>query len=517
VKRAQLHIASGIREFAATIPDTIAITDGSRSLTYSELDLRANRLANHLLKAGLNSGDRVAILSANRLEYPEIAAGISRAGMVIVPLDSRLGSVEIAKILDHSDTSGLIAEDSLAESVPDVDLELVLSLDGSQLGMTYETAVQGASAINPEIETTESDTFAIAYTSGTTGRPKGVMLSHRSRCLTFYCAALEWNLGFGRRSVAVAPMSHGAGFAFAFAALHTGGTVSMLRSFEPERLLSLIQQDRAQSVFLVPTHAFRLQSLGEPRLHQFDLSSLDTLYFNAAPFPWALKEWTLDTFPNVGLHEIYGSTEASIVTNLRPGDQRRKPGSVGVPWFMTEVRLIDGEEKPVAPGEVGELYSRSPFLMNGYWDDPEATVASTTPDGFFSAGDLAVIDDEGYLFIVDRKHDVIITGGLNIYPREVEEALHGHPDILEAAVVGVPSTEWGEQIAAAVVLAPDALLDETALAVHCRQSIAEFKVPRLYATVNSLPRNPSGKVLKSEIQNLFRTGPGAIEASGCSN
>jgi len=180
---------------------------------------------------------------------------------------------------------------------------------------------------------------------------------------------------------------------------------------------------------------------------------------------------------------------------------------------MTEVRLIDGEERPVAPGEVGELYSRSPFLMNGYWGDPEATVASTTPDGFFSAGDLAAIDEEGYLFIVDRKHDVIITGGLNTYPREVEEALHGHPDILEAAVVGVPSTEWGEQIAAAVVLAPDAVFDEAALAAHCRQSIAEFKVPRLYTTVNSLPRNPSGKVLKSEIQDLFRTDLGAIEAT----
>ena len=502
MKRAQLHIANGIREFAATIPDTIAITDGSRSLTYSELDLRANRLANHLLKAGLNSGDRVAILSANRLEYPEIAAGISRAGMVIVPLDSRLGSVEIAKILDHSDTSGLIAEDSLAESVPDVDLELVLSLDGSQLGMTYEVAVQGASAINPEIETTESDTFAIAYTSGTTGRPKGVMLSHRSRCLTFYCAALEWNLGFGRRSVAVAPMSHGAGFAFAFAALHTGGTVSMLRSFEPERLLSLIQQDRAQSVFLVPTHAFRLQSLGEPRLHQFDLSSLDTLYFNAAPFPRALKEWTLDTFPNVGLHEIYGSTEASVVTNLRPGDQRRKPGSVGLPWFMTEVRLFDGEERRVAPGEVGELYSRSPFLMNGYWGDPEATVASTTPDGFFSAGDLAVIDDEGYLFIVDRKHDVIITGGLNIYPREVEEALHGHPDVLEAAVVGVNDPRKGDMVVACVAPNEGESIEDSALLAFLKDKLAAYKLPRKVLQMEALPRNATGKILKTKLREI---------------
>lgn len=501
---AQMNIANGIREFARATPKRTAIIDGDRTLTYEALNDRANRLANRLLSSDLNPGDHVAILLGNRLEYPELAAGVAKAGMISVPLNPRSAAPELDFIIGHSEARALILDDTLANNaalaVENQSIETVLSLSGTQLGTAYEEALSTAQSSDPSIPIAETEPFAIAYTSGTTGDPKGVIISHRSRCLTFLCTALEWGLGPGRRTIAVAPMYHGAGFAFAYAALHTGGTVSMLRSFDPEHLLTMVEKDRPQSVFLVPTHANFIRALGENRISEFDTSSLEILYFNAAPFPQEMKLWTLETFPHVGLHELYGSTEASIVTDLRPEDQRRKERCVGPPWFMTEVRLVDDDGNHVEPGEVGELYSRSPFLMDGYYKNPTATASSTTDDGFFSAGDLAVMDDEGYFYVVDRKKDMIISGGANVYPREVEEVLIEHPDVVDVAVIGRPSEEWGEAVSAIVVLRSGADLDEAALEEHCRRSLAGFRIPRSYMAVEALPRNAAGKILKRELR-----------------
>lgn len=501
---APLNIANGIREFARATPHRTAVIDGERSLTYEELNDRSNRLANRLLASDLRRGDRVAILLGNRLEYPELAAGVAKAGMITVPLNPRSAAPELDFIIGHSGARALILDDVLtgnaAGAVDNHSIGMVLSMSGTQLGSDYEAALGSSPAHDPMIVVDETEPFTIAYTSGTTGDPKGVVISHRSRCLTFYCTALEWGLGPGRRTIAVAPMYHGAGFAFAFAAVHTGGTLSMMRSFDAELLLSMIERDRAQSVFLVPTHANFIRALGEERIMAFDLSSLETLYFNAAPFPQELKTWTLDTFPHVKVHELYGSTEAGVVTDLRPEDQRRKERCVGPPWFMTEVRLVDDDGQPVKPGEVGELYSRSPFVMSGYYNNPAATAGSTTDDGFFSAGDLATMDDEGYLYIVDRKKDMIISGGANIYPREVEEVLVEHPDVIDVAVIGRSSQEWGESVAAMVVLRPGVDLDHEALDRHCRRSLAGYKVPRSYTAVDTLPRNAAGKILKRELR-----------------
>src|SRR5688500_10728731 len=254
-------------------------------------------------------------------------------------------------------------------------------------------------------------------------------------------------------------MYHGAGFAFAYAAVHVGGTASMLRSWDPEAFLAQLATDRPHSVFLVPAHAQMLRALGEETLAAADLAGLETLYFNAAALPQPLKEWVLASAPGVGVHELYGSTEAGIVTDLRPADIARKVSCVGVPWFMTEVRVVDDDGNVVEGEGTGELYSRSPFLMNGYHDNPTATAACTTDDGFLTAGDVVRVDDEGFIHIIDRKKDLIISGGTNIYPREVEDVLRRHPAVADVGVVGAASEQWGEEVAAFVVLAPGAQLD----------------------------------------------------------
>lgn len=496
-----LNIADGIREFAVSSPTATAIIDGNRRITYAELHDRSNRVANMLLDTGLPPGSHVALHSGNRLEYPEVAAGIAKAGMTMIPLNPRSALPELEFILDHSDARALILDEALAATgggaAQTVGIDTVWALDGSTLAPDYEQALGSARSSDPGIRASETDAFAIAYTSGTTGEPKGVMISHRSRVLTFMAASIDWGLGPGRNTVAVAPMYHGAGFAFAYAAVAVGGTLSMLRSFDPEQTLAMVERDRISSMFLVPVHATMMRNLGEEAIRSFDLSSLECLYFNAAPFPQALKEWTVDMFSPAGIHEVYGSTEAGVVTDLRPQYQLSKPGSVGPAWFLTEIRVMDDDGEPVAEGEPGVLYSRSPYLMNGYYKADETTESVTTADGYLTAGDVAVLDQDGFVYIVDRVKDMIISGGVNVYPREVEEVLARHPNVRDVAVVGAPDEQWGERVVAVVVgEASDEELEALA-----RERLAGYKVPRRFIHVEELPRNAAGKILKRQLRD----------------
>lgn len=516
-----LNMAAGIRDFALSMPDAVAVVDGSRTMRFAVVENRARRLANVLLEAGFEPGDRIALLLGNRAEYVEIPAALGRIGLVMVPLNPRLTVAEIDYIVDHSRASGLLVDTAylglVKNSIDAHPMRLVLSMPdpearpgaGTELGSEphtpngasdYESALASAADTDTVREVGELDPFTIIYTSGTTGRPKGVVISHRSRVLTGLATGLDWGLGPGRTTIAVAPMYHGAGFILAYAAPMLGGTVWMLRSFDAQALLAMVHESRAGSIFMVPTHAQLVRSLEPEVLARYDCSCLTDIYFNAAPLPYPLKEWVMQTFPRAGVHEMYGSTEASIVTNLRPAQAWTRPGSVGTAWFQTEIRLVDEDGNIVGPGGVGELFSRSPYLMSGYLHDDAATAACTTEDGFLTSGDVARMDDDGYLYIVDRKKDLIISGGLNIYPREVENVLLGHPQVRDAGVIGVPSEQWGESLLAFVVLAPGASVEPAELEQRCRAELAAYKVPRQWRVVEALPRNTAGKVLKTELR-----------------
>ncbi|WP_223884466.1 class I adenylate-forming enzyme family protein [Micromonospora craniellae] len=504
----QLNMAAGIREFGRATPHRVAVVDGDRQISFGTLDERSSRLASATLDRGLRPGERIAVLANNRYEYFEISAAMAKAGIPTVPLNPRNNVGDNAYVLGHAGVRGIVVADELADRVDGLvdDLHLVLSFDGG-VGEHYDSFVAAGRAVDPAVPVDEMDPFCITYTSGTTGRPKGVLLTHRGRVLTAFGVGLDYGLGPNKSTIAVAPMYHGAGFEFAYAAPMLGGSCTVLPSWDPERLLDLMVSSRAETVFLVPTHAQHVRRFCEDPAARYDLSALKTLYFNAAALPVALKEWVIAAFPGVAIHELYGSTECSIVTNLRPEFALARAGSVGHPWFWNEVRLVGEDGAEVGPGEPGELYARSPLLLTGYLDDEEATRAGYDAEGFFSVGDVAVRDEEGFISIVDRKKDMIIAGGVNIFPREIEEVIARHEPVDDVAVIGVPDEVYGERVAAFVVGRPGRQVDVTVLDGYVREHVARYKVPREWHLVDRLPRNPSGKILKRTIRDEYAGPP----------
>ncbi|MEE8601365.1 class I adenylate-forming enzyme family protein [Euzebya tangerina] len=508
----RLHIASGIREFALASPGAVAVVDGDRSLTFRDVDRRASQVAQALLSRGLGRGDFVGVALGNRLEYPEVAAGIAKAGMVSVPLNPRYTSREATHVLTAGHVAAVIGDDALAHLYGDHAGQLFDTVFGitdggtdPQVGEPYERVLDDARPEDPRAPVGDTDPYSCTFTGGTTGLPKGVLLSHRSRSLIFLGGALEWGLGPGRRTIAVAPMYHGAGFAFAYMGPATGGSVAMLRSWDPEQFLALLGTYRPHSVFLVPAHLQMLRAMGESTLADANTEGLEVIYCNAAPLPQPLKLWAMDSLPDVGFHEVYGATETGVVTNCRPVDMRRKERCVGPAWFLNTIKLIDPDTgQPAEPGQPGELFTRSPMVFNGYLDNPEATAAAVDDDGFVTVGDIAVKDEDGFYYIIDRVKDMIISGGTNVYPREVEEVVITHPGVAECAVIGVEDETWGESVTAVVVRRDPGASGEVATAealdAHVRGHLAGYKVPKRYDFVDALPKSAAGKVLKREIR-----------------
>ena len=499
-----LSVAGGIRAAMGRDPGKIAVRHGQHERSYRDLVARIDAVTAWMAGGiGLEPGTHGAILAGNCIEYLEIVAGAAQAGVPLATINPALSPPEVAAICDDARARVLFVDAERAELARDTAFSSIEQV--FVIGDDLEDRLTAARPPADLAPVQEWEVFTIPYTSGTTGKPKGVLVSHRSRILQFYGMASEYGCySPDDRFLGITPLCHGGGLAFSIAAVFLGGQLDLLSRFDPEEVLRRLHRGAATGVFMVPTHFHAIFALEKAVLAKHSAAALKAIISNAAALPQATKERIVGHFGDGILHETYGSTEAGIVCNLRPADQLRKQRCVGQPFTTTEVRLLD-ENGEVAPGEVGELFSSSPFLFNGYWRKLHET-AEAFRDGWVSVGDLARRDEEGYIYIVDRKKDMVISGGVNIFPREVEEELLRHPDIRDAAVVGVPDRRWGERLKAFLVLRPGASLDAAGLSAFCEGRLARFKVPRLVETLAELPRNAYGKVLKGELTNS-RTAP----------
>lgn len=491
-------ISSGMRASAARTPDKPALVMADQTRSYDALVRRTNQLANALAQdASLKAGEHVALLSPNCMEYFEIMGAASDLGAAVATPNPRLTAAETTAIITDAQASILFLHPACEESFEPENLPQLRRV--IRLGEDYENWIAQASDSFTPHDVPEWATFSIPYTSGTTGAPKGVQISHRSRTLGFHGMAAEYGVyGPDDRFFAIAPLCHGAGFSMAMASLHFGGTCQIAPRFDPEDTLRTLHESSATGAFFVPTHFHQMFDLESSVLDRYRGTTLRAILSNAAPLPQSTKERIVAYFGEGLLHELYGSTEMGIVSSLRPGDQLRKIKCVGLAFPNTEIRILNEDGEDTGPDEIGTLYARSPYFFNGYWGREEATNECYRGD-WLTSGDLARQDDEGYVYIVGRQSDMVISGGINVYPREIEEVLTTHPAVREAAVIGVPDDRWGERLVAFVVIARDQDAEGLNLDEHCRQKLAGYKVPREFHHIDELPRNTAGKVVKGEL------------------
>lgn len=493
-----LTISEGVRAAAALRPARVAITIGDQQLTYRQLVQRIGRVSGGGRDdLRLAPKDRVALCLPNALPWMELMCGFPALGVACAMVPPMATTEEIRTIVEDCRPAVMVChasneENARAGAAHVVRRFLVVGRDGPD---SYESWLENAhELIPPPVD--ETEIFCIAYSSGATGKPKGILLSHRSRILTAYAAAAEYRaFGPDTRMLVSTPVFHGAGFLNLLAPCWFGGQAVLLSRFKIEEMLSLIQQHRITKAHLVPAHFAAYFALSEAERGRWDLSSLRCIVSGTAPLAQQVKEKIVEAFGADVLHERYGSTEASIVSNLRPADQLRKTACVGLPFPTVEVAIRREDGSDAGPEETGELWSRSPLMFSGYWERPEVEARSIR-NGWVSAGDMARRDADGFLYLVDRKDDMIISGGENVYPREIEEVLMQHPAVQEVAVIGLPHEYWGEAITAYVHLKNGIRADEQILQEFCAARLARWKVPKQIHVCGPLPRNSMGKILR---------------------
>lgn len=497
-------------------PDKLALTTpGGRGITFAQLNRRVNRLCRALTAEGIRPGDRVAMLSYNRPEYMEVF-GLSRTGLVIVPLNWRLSVPELLRLIRHSGSRVLVFEEEFAGVVE----QLRPQLEGVDHYIVIGTARQGwleyesLAASGPDTPAQYSakpdDVLCIVYTSGTTGAPKGVKITHRGALENCRTEAEEiLSLTEDDVALAVLPLFHVGGMWYhLFPSFATGCTSVLMPHFEAEKLLQTLEDFEVTNVHLVPTMVGAL--LNHPRMGQYKLQHLRLIFYAASSMPAELLRRAMQSFPQCSFSQGYGSTEAGTVTGLFPEDHIRAQNpkyeyllsSCGRAFKGRQIRLLDASDREVRVGEIGELVVRSPAVMAGYWNDEAATMAAMQA-GWVRTGDLARCDDEGYYYIIDRKNDMVVTGGENVYPTEVESHLYADPRVLEAAVFGVPDVKWVERVVAAVVLKPGREASPEDLMQSLRSRLAAYKCPKEIHLVSDLPKSGAGKVLRKELRKQY--------------
>ncbi|HEX3241144.1 MAG TPA: long-chain fatty acid--CoA ligase [Solirubrobacterales bacterium] len=492
-----LNLASLVTESSARLPDGIAVRLGEVELSYADLDEQSARLATLLATKGVGPGDRVGVMLPNVPHFPVAYYGVLRAGAVVVPMNVLLKRREIAFYLSDSGAELLLAWHGFAEEAragaEEAGAELIEVEPASFAALLAE---QEPTA--PLAATDAEDTAVILYTSGTTGKPKGAELTHanlhRNADVTSrtMCDIKGGDVVFGGL-----PLFHSFGQTVSMnASLMVGATLTLVPKFDPALALETIQRDKVTHFYGVPTMYGAL--LHHPERESYDSSSLRTCITGGASMPVEVLRGFEQAFDSIVL-EGYGLSETSPVACSNHPDRERKPGSIGTPLEGVEVRVVDEDDNEVPQGEVGEIVIRGHNIMKGYWQRPDAT-AEAMRGGWFHSGDMARTDEDGYFYIVDRKKDLIIRGGYNVFPREVEEVLYEHPKIREAAVVGIPHEQLGEEVGAAVVLHDGEELSPEEVSAYVKENLAAYKYPRAVWFLDELPKGPTGKILKREIE-----------------
>jgi len=495
---------------AANTPEKLALAGGGRRFTFGQFDREINRLAQALTSLGVRPGDRIALMMPNCVEYVVAQEALPRIGATGVQIGYQLKAKEIAYILENARPTTVLCAHEFEPQMtaarefaggPD-DSQLVTvraAAEDDIIGSRYETLLAEFDGHKPPMLKGADAGGVIIYTSGTTGKPKG---AERSFAKTGLESVLDFIMKIGMnhddRHLVVCPLYHSAAPAFVKMMYSIGASVILADHFDPEGMLALIERERITSAFMVPTMLSRLAALDRELHDKYDTSSLKWVVSGAAPLPTETAKRFQTRFGPL-LWNFYGATETGLVTLAGPSDHSTRPGTVGRALRGNELRVLDENGQLVAPGEIGELYARNSMLISGYHGNEGATQDSMR-DGFFSVGDLARIDTSGYVFMASRKHDMVISGGVNIYPREIEDHIVTHPDVIEAAVIGVPDPDWGETLKAFVVRRNGSNLTAEDIVEFCRQDLADYKQPRRVEFLDELPRNPTGKVLKRELR-----------------
>jgi long-chain acyl-CoA synthetase len=491
-----MNLAENLLRTAAASPDQIAVKLDDLELSYAVLDQATQRVAGLLRERGLQVGDRVGLMLPNVPYFPVLYYGILRAGGVVVPMNVLLKGREVAYYLDDSGAKLLFAwhgfGDAAREGAEKAGAELTLVEPGE-----IEKIVFAADPVDGCVERADDDTAVILYTSGTTGTPKGAELTHSNLATNVEASRKLIDIGSDAIVLGALPLFHSFGQTCSMnAVVAAGATLSLIPRFDPEKALEIIQRDKITIFEGVPTMYVALLSFAGA--DQYDTSSLQVCISGGAAMPGEVLRGFEERFSAVIL-EGYGLSETSPVASFNHREIGRKVGSIGTPIEGVQMKVVDDEGAEVAQGEVGEIVIRGANVMKGYWNKPEAT-AEAIKDGWFHSGDMARVDEDGFFFIVDRKKDMIIRGGYNVYPREIEEVLYEHPAVREVAVVGVPDAEWGEEVGAAVALNAGAEATVEELREYAKGQVAAYKYPRHVWIVDELPKGPTGKILKREIE-----------------
>jgi fatty-acyl-CoA synthase len=514
-----LHAGEVLRMNAYLYPDKEGAADLKRSMTFKQWNERSNRLANGLLRLGLKKGDRFAVIAYNCVEWLEMYAAAAKTGLIAVPIMFRLAPPEYEYIVKNSGAKAFIVAEQFVEGADSIRDKCKRVAHWIYLGsgrtpkgyLGYEALIKKSPAAEPDVKVTHDDVWTIMYTSGTTGRPKGVVRSHESYIAEYLLNIAAIELRRDDRCLLVMPMCHVNSIFYSFLFTYIAATCVVYDqiSFNPEHMLKTLSEKGITFTSLVPTHYIMMLALPESVRKQYDTSCVRQLLCSSAPARQDTKEGILKVlFPKSRLYEAYGSTEAGLVTLLLPEEQFNKLGSIGREIPGTDkIKLLDENGREVPDGEVGELYSRTPETFTEYWKMPEETKAAFVGE-WFSAGDMARRDKDGYYYLVDRKKNMIITGGENVYPSEVENVVGAHQAVRDVAVIGVPDPKWGEMVTAVVILnegyRPSPELGQE-LMDFCRGKIAGFKRPKRLDFIKDeeMPRTGTGKILHRKLREKY--------------